>query len=379
MPLNDFLPFALGAGSNVMPQAEYDALVARVSGFSSGTAKSRELNKVWRQSAFAVSCIAQFMADYTGNDILDDGDETGFKANLAKAIAMLSMGTDYAVGSNTGNAYSASFTPAVTSLVDGMVLRFKAGTANTGPSTFAPNGLEAKPIVNMKYAALAAGDIQEGGEIWLQYNSSVLGGAWVSILSLGISEASTTVKGIVELATDTETQEGTDAAKAVTAAGLASVLSGKQDADATLSALAELVVAANKLIYATGADTFATTDLTAFARTLLDDADAAAARVTLGVLTPIGEGQSWQDVTASRTRATTYTNTTGRPIMVSITAKDSGTQIYMNLWLGGLKVAEQIGGGGAQLQVTAIVPPGVTYKVERGDTTDNITGWMELR
>ncbi|MEE1920325.1 hypothetical protein V0R52_28515, partial [Pseudomonas asiatica] len=77
--------------------------------------------------------------------------------------------------------------------------------------------------------------------------------------------------------------------------------------------------------------------------------------------------------------ATTYTNTTGRPIMVSITAKDSGTQIYMNLWLGGLKVAEQIGGGGAQLQVTAIVPPGVTYKVERGDTTDNITGWMELR
>lgn len=56
---------------------------------------------------------------------------------------------------------------------------------------------------------------------------------------------------------------------------------GAQPLDATLTALAALVTAADKLIYATGVDTFTTSDLTAFARTLLDDADAAAMRVTL--------------------------------------------------------------------------------------------------
>ncbi|WP_176218417.1 gp53-like domain-containing protein [Chromobacterium haemolyticum] len=57
---------------------------------------------------------------------------------------------------------------------------------------------------------------------------------------------------------------------------------GKQPLDATLTALATIVTAADKLIYATGVDTFAITSLSAFARTLLDDVDAATARATLG-------------------------------------------------------------------------------------------------
>lgn len=108
----------------------------------------------------------------------------------------------------------------------------------------------------------------------------------------GFVSATTIPTAIAEVVTDItaaggaaligNTPAGTIAATTVQAA-INELDAEKQPLDAGLTSIAGLTTAADKMIYTTAADTYAVADLTAAGRAVLDDADATAQRVTLGL------------------------------------------------------------------------------------------------
>jgi hypothetical protein len=108
-------------------------------------------------------------------------------------------------------------------------------------------------------------------------------GRMTAVTTGNIPSSTISQQGIVALATDAETITGADDTKAVTPASLAAVANTKQPLDTTLSALASAATGADTLQYFTGVDTASSTSLTSFARSLLDDPDAATVRSTLGL------------------------------------------------------------------------------------------------
>lgn len=86
MATNEFKPFSIAGGANIISQAEYEALAALSTGFSSGVAKANEINKVLRQSSFIAAALAQYTANKSGLDVLDNGDLNGFITKMATAF-----------------------------------------------------------------------------------------------------------------------------------------------------------------------------------------------------------------------------------------------------------------------------------------------------
>lgn len=145
------------------------------------------------------------------------------------------------------------------------------------------------------------------------------------------------------------------------------------------------------------------TPLTSFARTLLSKPDDIDARKALGLGSAaereigttagtvaegndsrfgkiIGAGQSWQDMSASRAAGVTYTNSTGRPIMVIVSGRNTATSKYAYVDLVTVGGFTNIDAGTVLSSISFIVPEGSTYSISSGVSITGVgAGWSELR
>lgn len=249
---------------------------------------------------------------------------TAIKTLFQKAAAVS------AAASGTIDAITANFTPAIAALSDHLLLIVRAGGANTSTTpTFTPASatIAAKTIVKGHNQPLVAGDISGAGfRAELQYDAAI--DKWVLLNpATGVSvttvpDATTTVKGKSALATSAEVTAGTDAAKVITPDALK---------NATL------------------------------------------------VQSSIGFGQSYTNMTASRSLSTTYTNSLARPILVSVDFTIPSTAQLIGS-VAGVAVAwsnSQQSGNDTGLQF--IVPPGATYSIAATTGSPTLLKWFELK
>lgn len=95
----------------------------------------------------------------------------------------------------------------------------------------------------------------------------------------------------------------------------------------------------------------------------------------------LGIGQTWQNLSGSRALSTTYTNSTGKPISVSVITNGAGASANSNrLTVDGNVVNQWVMNTSAGMvpnpSSTAIVPNGSTYSCA---ASHSIIAWWELR
>lgn len=111
MATNNFKAFALDPNANVTSQADWEALPALLSGFTSGKASSAQVNKAIRQASFIAAALAQYTANKSGQDVLDNGDLNGFIAKMTTAFGKDFQALDATLTALAGLATGANKLP----------------------------------------------------------------------------------------------------------------------------------------------------------------------------------------------------------------------------------------------------------------------------
>ena len=103
----------------------------------------------------------------------------------------------------------------------------------------------------------------------------------------------------------------------------------------------------------------------------------------LAAMSSLAYGQTWQNVTGSRAASTTYYNTTGKPIYVSITGSATSAASTFSATLNGVSdiLRGSIGSNtlNSDLSIQFIVPPSGTYLLGTRNGGSTIGTWYELR
>ena len=181
----DFLPYAVGSGANVVTQPAYAALTTLLqNGMSSGIVSSVQLNKILRQPSIIASVVAQLIVANAGQPAIDDGTTATLLANLQTAIAVIARQNPVLTDSGAANVYISANAAAFTAYpsVSGLVIDVAVATPNTGASTLAIDGLAAKPIYGLALQALQGGELIKGVASFIYVVASTVNsgnGAWI--------------------------------------------------------------------------------------------------------------------------------------------------------------------------------------------------------
>ena len=96
----------------------------------------------------------------------------------------------------------------------------------------------------------------------------------------------------------------------------------------------------------------------------------------------IGVGQTWQEVTGSRSVGTTYTNSTGKPIQlyISVQCNTVTAQAYCTINGSIIVKGNMTNNVNIGSLISAIIPNGATYVItQTSGGTATIHSWQELR
>ena len=291
-----FTPIKVGA-SNYIPLS---IGTAAVSGSAITYAKLQDVSATDRllgRSGAGAGVVEEIACTAAGRALIDDADAATQRTTLGLAIGTNVQAYDPALQSIAGLTTAANqliYTTASDTYTTSTLTSAGRALLDDADATAqrATLGLDTMAVQAASAVAITGGSVVVSGltstvsslgTVSITNGSATLSGLTSSVSSLGTATITGgSITGITDLAIADGGTGASTAADARTNLGLA-IGSNVQAYDAGLQSISNLTTLPDQYLYTTAADVYATGTITAAGRALLDDADAATQRTTLGL------------------------------------------------------------------------------------------------